>query len=54
MGQLMTILKACQCFGAECHSTCGEDLCTFDFKREEEASAEEELDLPFIHYRKQG
>ena len=54
MGQLFSVLRSWQCFGAECHSTCMDDCCTFDFHRDAQASEEEELDLPYIHYRKQG
>ena len=55
MGQLFSVLRSWQCFGAECHGSCMDDqCCTFDFARDAQAPAEEELDLPYIHYRKQG
>jgi hypothetical protein len=54
MGQLFSILRSWQCFGAECHSNCCDDFCEFDFKRESANPEEQELDLPYIHYRKQG
>ena len=52
MGQLFSVLRSWQCFGAECHSTCMDDCCTFDFHRDAQASEEEELDLPYVHWAK--
>ena len=54
MGQLFSVLRSWQCFGAERHSNCCDDFCIFEFHRDAQASEEEELDLPYIHYRKQG
>ncbi len=54
MGQLLSVLRSWQCFGAECHSNCFDDFCIFEFHRDAQASEEEELDWPYIHYRKQG
>jgi hypothetical protein len=54
MGQMFSVLRSWQCFGAECHSSCMDDCFTCDFKREEEAPTEEEIDLPFVHWHKQG
>ena len=52
MGQLFSALRSWQCFGAECHSSCMDDCCVFDFQREAQATGEEELDLPYVHWAK--
>ena len=37
MGQLFSVLRSWQCFGAECHSSCMDDCCVVDFARDAEA-----------------
>ncbi len=52
MGQLFSVLRSWQCFGAESHSSCMDDCCTFDFQRDAQTPGEEELEIPYIHCRK--